>query len=145
MPAWIDAGFEEYARRMPRASEMLIKEIKPAPRTNGATADQWRDDEAKRIALALPQRCCKVVLDERGKPCATTALAQHIEAWKQQGRDIAFIIGGADGLSDVIKQQADLLMSLSAMTLPHGLCRIIIAEQLYRAVSLTDNHPYHRP
>ena len=85
-----------------------------------------------------------IVLDERGTPCATADFARRIERWRQEGRDVAFVIGGADGTSRELQRQADLLLSLSPLTLPHGLCRIVLAEQLYRAVSLLAGHPYHR-
>jgi len=99
MPAWINAGFNEYVQRMPRASRIELKEIKPAIRSgNGEkSVQQWRIAEADRIRAALPARCFKVVLDECGKPCATTEFARRIERWKQQGQDVVFVIGGADG------------------------------------------------
>ncbi len=146
MPAWINAGFNEYVQRMPRASRIELKEIKPAMRSgNGEKPVQrWLIAEAGRIRAALPPRCFKVVLDECGKLCATSEFARRIERWKQQGQDIVFVIGGADGTARDLQQQADLLLSLSPLTLPHGLCRILLAEQLYRAVSLLAGHPYHR-
>ena len=100
--------------------------------------------EADRIRAALPARTYKVVLDERGTALATADIARRIARWKQDGVDVAFVIGGADGTARELKQDADLLLSLSPLTLPHGLCRILLAEQLYRAVSLLAGHPYHR-
>ena len=146
MPNWIGAGFNEYARRMPRALPVELKEIKPAVRGGAGdkTVLQWLAAEAERIRAALPAQCFRVVLDERGKPCSTSDFARHIERWKQNGRDVAFVIGGADGTARELQQHADLLLSLSPLTLPHGLCRIVLAEQLYRAVSLLAGHPYHR-
>ena len=146
MPHWINTGFNEYAQRMPRAFPIELKEIKPAARSGSGEKSirQWLDAEAERIRAALPARCFKVVLDECGKPCATADLAHRIERWKQGGRNVAFVIGGADGTARELQQQADLLLSLSPLTLPHGLCRIILAEQIYRAVSLLAGHPYHR-
>jgi len=146
MPAWINAGFNEYVQRMPRASRIELKEIKPAIRSgNGEkSVQQWRIAEADRIRAALPARCFKVVLAECGQPCATTEFARRIERWKQQGQDVVFVIGGADGTARELQQQADLLLSLSPLTLPHGLCRVLLVEQLYRAVSLLAGHPYHR-
>jgi len=146
MPAWIDAGFTEYAQRMPREARIELTEIKPAARAGGGgkSAQQWRELEAQRISGALPARCRKVVLDERGKSLTTVELAKRIERWKGEGDDVAFIIGGADGTARSLQQAAELLWSLSPLTLPHGLCRVILAEQLYRAVSLLAGHPYHR-
>jgi 23S rRNA (pseudouridine1915-N3)-methyltransferase len=146
MPAWINAGFTEYAQRMPREARIELTEIKPAARTGGGAkaADQWCEIEAERITAALPARIHKVVLDERGKPLTTVELARRLARWKQDGDDVAFIIGGADGTTRALQQQANLLWSLSPLTLPHALCRVVLAEQLYRAVSLLAGHPYHR-
>jgi 23S rRNA (pseudouridine1915-N3)-methyltransferase len=146
MPAWINAGFDEYAQRMPRNARIELIEIKPAARagTGDKSAQQWLAIEADRLRAAVTGRAYKVVLDERGKALATMDLARRIERWKQDGDDIAFIIGGADGTAPGLRQEADLLLSLSPLTLPHGLCRVVLAEQLYRAVSLLAGHPYHR-
>ena len=146
MPAWINAGFDEYAQRMPRNARIELIEIKPAARagTGDKSAQQWLAIEADRLRAAVTGRAYKVVLDERGKALATIDLARRIERWKQDGDDIAFIIGGADGTAPGLRQEADLLLSLSPLTLPHGLCRVMLAEQLYRAVSLLAGHPYHR-
>ena len=146
MPAWINAGFNEYALRMPRDCRTELIEVKPATRSGSGekSTRQWLAAEAERIRAVLPARCYKVVLDERGKPLATAELARRIESRKQNGGDIAFVIGGADGTARELQQDADLLLALSALTLPHGLCRVILAEQLYRAASLLAGHPYHR-
>ena len=146
MPAWINAGFDAYAQRMPRESRIELIEIKPAARSGTAAGPvgQWLAAEAERIRAALPKRCFKVVLDARGQPATTADIARRIARWRQEGRDVAFVIGGADGTASALQQDADLLLSLSALTLPHGLCRVLLAEQLYRAVSLLAGHPYHR-
>lgn len=146
MPAWINAGCSEYAQRMPRESRIELIEVKPAVRsgTGAKSVQQWLAVEAERIRAALPKRCFKVVLDERGKPATTADIARRIERWKQDGRDVAFVIGGADGTASALQQEADLLLSLSPLTLPHGLCRVLLSEQLYRAASLLAGHPYHR-
>ncbi len=145
MPAWVTAGFEEYAKRMPREMPLRLKELKPAQRSS-ASGDvaRWMQSEAARINDAVPTGVLRVVLDERGRGFPTRQLAVHVERWRGDGRDIAFIIGGADGLAPDIKAGADLLWSLSPLTLPHGLVRVVLAEQLYRAASLMANHPYHR-
>jgi 23S rRNA (pseudouridine1915-N3)-methyltransferase len=92
----------------------------------------------------LPPDCIRVALDERGKLFSTLDLARRIMRWRQAGRDVAFIVGGAEGLAESVKKSADLTWSLSPLTLPHGLARVVLAEQLYRAVSILHNHPYHR-
>lgn len=146
MPAWINAGFAEYAQRMPREARSELTEIKPAIRAGSGekSTQHWLVIEAERVRAALPARSRKIVLDERGKAWTTAELARRIERWKQEGDDIAFIIGGADGTARALQQEADVLLSMSPLTLPHGLCRVMLAEQLYRAVSLLAGHPYHR-
>ena len=144
MPAWIASGFAEYAKRMPKDAALTLVEIKPETRTGTTPAARIVENEAKRIRVALPARALKVVLDERGETCDTRGLARRLEAWRMQGRDVAFVIGGADGVPASLREEADWLWSLSPLTLPHGLVRVIVAEQLYRAWSLTQNHPYHR-
>jgi len=142
MPAWVDAGFSEYARRMPREGRIDLIALKPAPR--GGAVKRVLDAEGERILAALPPGCVKVVLDERGTFVNTVELARRIARWRQGGRDVAFIIGGADGLSEGVKRSAEFTWSLSPLTLPHGLARVVLAEQLYRAISLLHHHPYHR-
>lgn len=144
MPDWITAGFNEYAKRMPREAQIVLQEIKPEPRTTGKSAVQIMEAEARRILAALPQNCLCIVLDERGVQPTTKQLAARMQEWMQGGRDVAFIIGGADGLHDTVKQAAQHLMALSSLTMPHALVRVLLAEQLYRACSLMHHHPYHR-
>lgn len=145
MPAWVNDAFGEYAKRMPREMPLQLKELKPAQRSSAAgDIARWLQAEAERITAALPQDALRVVLDERGRSFPTRTLADHLERWRSDGRDVAFIIGGADGLDDTVKSRADLLWSLSPLTLPHGLVRVVLAEQLYRASSLLSGHPYHR-
>jgi 23S rRNA (pseudouridine1915-N3)-methyltransferase len=142
MPAWVDAGFAEYAGRMPREARVELKAIKPAPR--GGAVKRAIEDEGARLLAALPRGCLKVVLDEDGVLLDTAELAQHFGRWRQSGQDVAFIVGGADGLSAAVKSAAAFTWSLSPLTLPHGLARVLLAEQLYRALSILHNHPYHR-
>ena len=144
MPGWVNTGFEEYAKRMPREARIELVEIKPEKRAGGKTTQQIMEAERDRLLAAMPPHCMKVVLDERGKGLPTQQLAQAMTDWMSAGRDVAFIIGGADGLHEDMRRGADLLMCLSAMTLPHGLVRVILAEQLYRAITIIQNHPYHR-
>lgn len=144
MPDWITSGFNEYTKRMPREAQISLLEIKPEPRTTGKTTAQIMEAEAQRILAALPQNCRRIALDERGAQPTTKQLAALMQDWMREGRDVAFIIGGADGLHDSVKQAAQQLMALSALTLPHAFVRVLLAEQLYRAHSLMHNHPYHR-
>lgn len=144
MPAWVEEGYGEFARRMPRELPMLLTEIKAEPRTTGKPVDALMAAEAQRINAALPGRCRKVILDERGADLTTKKLAERLTAWMETGDDVAFIIGGADGLAPELKAGADESLRLSSLTLPHALVRVILAEQLYRAMSLMKNHPYHR-
>lgn len=144
MPAWITAGFNEYTKRMPREATISLIEIKPEPRSSGKTAAQIMEAEAQRIRAALPNGALCIALDEHGATPTTRQLAQQMRDWMQQGHDVAFVIGGADGLHESVKQTARQTMALSALTLPHGMVRVLLAEQLYRAHSLLHNHPYHR-
>ncbi len=144
MPEWITSGFNEYVKRMPREARIELIELKPESRTSGKTTAQIMEAEAQRILAALPASAQCIALDEHGATPTTKQLAQQMQGWMQQGSDVAFIIGGADGLHESVKQQARQLMALSALTLPHGMVRVLLAEQLYRAHSLMHNHPYHR-
>jgi 23S rRNA (pseudouridine1915-N3)-methyltransferase len=144
MPSWISEGFNEYTKRMPREATITLVEIKPEARNSGKTAAQIMEAEAQRIRAALPHGALCIALDEHGATPTTKQLSQQMQDWMRQGCDVAFIIGGADGLHESVKQQAKHLMALSALTLPHGMVRVLLAEQLYRAHSLLHNHPYHR-
>lgn len=144
MPAWAEAGFSEFARRMPREMPLQLIEIKAEPRNSGKTVTAMINAEAARIEAALPNHCRRVVLDERGKDLSTAALTERLEAWQSGGQDVALIAGGPDGLADSIKQRADELLRLSSLTLPHALVRPLLAEALYRAWTVLCNHPYHR-
>ncbi|MCH6584905.1 MAG: 23S rRNA (pseudouridine(1915)-N(3))-methyltransferase RlmH [Nitrosomonadaceae bacterium] len=144
MPEWVEAGFVEYAKRMSHEITIELLKIKPEKRNKSKKIEQLLCAEAARILAALPPRCRTVVMDERGSQWTTAKLANSITGWMRNGGDTAFIIGGADGLDSGIKNSADEVLALSALTLPHGLVRILLAEQLYRAVSLIKRHPYHR-
>ena len=147
-PEWVVAGFEDYARRMPREARIELTEIKPAPRSRQAPSPasvcRILEAEKSRLLAAIPPGCVRIALDERGKPLSTADLARRLAAWMQGGRDVAFMIGSADGLDHELKADADLVLGLSAMTLPHAMVRVLLAEQLYRAMSMIQNHPYHR-
>ena len=142
-PDWVSAGCAEYLKRMPRELAANVIEIKPEPR-GSKTREQLLSAEKARIRDALPGSCRIVVLDEKGDDLTTLKLAKRLEGWMQDGRDVALLIGGADGLDEEFKQQADDKLRLSSLTLPHGMARLLLCEQLYRAVSVLKNHPYHR-
>ena len=144
MPDWITTGFNEYAKRMPREAQISLLEIKPEPRSTGKSIAQIMEAEAQRILTALPQQCLRIVLDERGAQPTTKRLCAQMQDWMRAGCDVAFIIGGADGLHESVKQAAQQQLALSALTLPHAIVRVLLAEQLYRAHSMMHNHPYHR-
>lgn len=143
MPAWVDTGFEEFARRMPRELPLTLIEVRPEPR-DGRPVDALLAAEELRIRAALPQRARMVVLDEHGAQLSTRDLAARLERWQTDGGDVAFVIGGPDGLAAGLKRDAHEMLGLSSLTLPHALVRVVLAEALYRAWSLTRNHPYHR-
>jgi 23S rRNA (pseudouridine1915-N3)-methyltransferase len=144
MPHWVDEGFAEYAKRMPREMPLQLVEVKPEPRSSGKPVAAMMKAEAERLRATLPAHCRRVVLDERGTDVTTRVLAERLEHWTTQGDDVVFIIGGPDGLDADIKQSATESMRLSSLTLPHGMARVILAEALYRAASLIKGHPYHR-
>jgi len=144
MPEWVESGFREYSKRMPREAQIHLLELKPGMRGPGVSADKAMLMERDRILAALPSGVRVVVLDERGAAWTTQQLAQRLGAWQQAGGDVAFVIGGADGLHPDVKARADETAQLSALTLPHGMVRVLLAEQLYRAVSINQGHPYHR-
>ena len=144
MPAWVEAGFDDYARRMPRELPLELIEVKAEARNPGRTQDAMRQAEAARIEAALPARCHRVILDERGADLTSMALARRLEEWRRGGEDVAFIVGGPDGLAPALKARAHESIRLSSLTLPHALVRPLLAEALYRAWSITRRHPYHR-
>lgn len=143
MPDWVETGFKEYVKRMPREAQVELIELKPGQRA-GSSVEKAMDTERERILAALPSGCRKIVLDERGANWTTMKLADRLKGWQREGGDVAFVIGGADGLHADIKRQADELLQLSALTMPHGMVRVLLAEQLYRAVAINQGHPYHR-
>lgn len=144
MPKWVETAWDDYAKRMPADCAIELKEVKPEPRTSGKTPEQMMQAEAKRIEAAMPSFAIRVILDEHGKDITTMQLAKHLEQWKFSGQDVAIIIGGPDGLDAHLKNTGDVKLRLSSLTLPHPMVRILLAEQLYRAWSITVNHPYHR-
>ena len=138
MPDWVRRGWEEYAKRLPRECRLELREIPLARRGRGA------DEEGERMLAALRDGARVVTLEVEGTAHDTPALARRLAAWMQGGKDIELLVGGPGGLSRACRERADENWSLSALTLPHALVRIVVAEQLYRAWSLLNNHPYHR-
>ena len=144
MPDWVEAGFQEYAKRFPRDCALELIEVRAEPRTTGKTAAAMMELEAARLRQAIPPRARLVVLDERGEDMTSRRLAERLQKWQDGGDDVAFVIGGPDGLAPAFKQGAHETMRLSSLTLPHAMVRVMLAEALYRAWSLLNNHPYHR-
>lgn len=144
MPDWIAAGYAEFAKRLPRDCPLELVEVKAEPRTSGKTPAAMMAAEAERLRQALPARRRLVILDERGDDVSTRQLAERMKKWMSLGDDVAFVIGGPDGLAPELKDAADERLRLSSLTLPHAMVRVLLAEALYRAWSLMNNHPYHR-
>jgi len=142
-PAWVNAAFDEYARRLPREWSFDAVAVKGEPRDRGRSIAQILEAEAARIVDACERRRI-VALDEQGSVFTTAQFAAQLGTWQTAGDDVAFVLGSADGLAPRIKTAASAQLALSAMTLPHGLARVLIAEQLYRAYTLMSGHPYHR-
>lgn len=140
MPDWIAAGWKEYSRRLPRHLRLELVEI-PAARSSGRRA---RDEEGQALLARCPDDSVRVALDEAGKAWSTADFARRMEDWLDDGRSIALLIGGADGHGDELRSSCDSCWSLSRLTLPHMLVRVVLAEQIYRAWSLLSGHPYHR-
>ena len=144
MPSWVVEGYREYTKRLPRECSLQLVEIPPAKRHKSLSAEQARQQEGQAILAALPKDCSVVALDVRGKSWSTETLAAQLDNWLVSGRDVALLVGGPDGLSDACLERADQRWSLSRLTYPHPLVRIVLAEQLYRAWTITTGHPYHR-
>ena len=146
-PDWVVAGEREYGKRLPREWGFELVELKPAARPKGGPIDRARAQEKERIESELgkfARRPLVIALDERGKNWRTEDLVTRLQDWQHDGRDLAFVIGGADGFDRDFLGAADQRWALSAATLPHGLVRVIVVEQLYRAASVLAGHPYHR-
>ena len=144
MPDWVIAAYDDFARRMPRELPLELHEVKSEPRNSGKPAEALMAAEAVRLRAALPNGCRRIVLDEHGADLSTRQLAQRLEKWMAEGDDVAFLVGGPDGLDAALKAEARESLRLSSLTLPHALVRVVLAEALYRAASLLRGHPYHR-
>jgi 23S rRNA (pseudouridine1915-N3)-methyltransferase len=142
-PAWADAAWAEFAKRFPPEMRLELKALKAEARA-ARTPAQCMAAEAQRIEAALPKGARRVVLDERGASITTQQLSERLRAWRGEGRDVAFLVGGPDGLCAALKAGADETLRLSDLTLPHAFVRVLLAEALYRAWTLLQGHPYHR-
>ncbi len=143
-PDWVSRGYQTYARRLQGECSLKLQEIAAARRSKGLPAERLRQDEGERMLLRVPRDAWVVALDESGQHWNTRQLAARFADWLLAGRDLCLLIGGPDGLAPACLERADCVWSLSRLTLPHALVRIVLAEQLYRAWSLYRNHPYHR-
>lgn len=143
-PTWAEAAYDDFAKRFPPELRLELKAVKAEPRTSGKTAAQLMAAEAQRLEAAVPKGARRVVLDERGTRLTTLQLAERLRFWLGDGRDVALLVGGPDGLDPALKATADETLRLSDLTLPHAFVRVLLAEALYRAWSVTANHPYHR-
>ncbi|VAW44236.1 23S rRNA (pseudouridine(1915)-N(3))-methyltransferase [hydrothermal vent metagenome] len=144
MPKWVQEGYAEYAKRLPKSCALKLIELPMATRGKNNSVESLKSEEAKRILAAIPKGTRLVVLDEHGQQVTTKGLADKLEDWLGGGQDIALIVGGPDGLDKDIIQKAQWKWGLSNLTLPHPMVRILVAEQVYRAWSVLQNHPYHR-
>lgn len=142
-PGWADTAYEDYAKRFPPECRLELKAVKAEPRGTRA-AHALMAAEAQRLEAAIPKGARRIVLDERGDRVTTVQLAERLQRWMGEGRDAALIVGGPDGLDPTLKASADETLRLSDLTLPHAFVRVLLAEALYRAWSVTAGHPYHR-
>lgn len=142
-PAWVKEGYEAYAKRMPRETTLVLEEV-PAPARRGFEPARWIGAEGVALLKAVRKDDRVIALDERGRGMTSLALAEEMARWRDDGRDVVLLVGGADGLAPECLARAEWRWSLSAGTLPHGLVRVVVAEQIYRAWSLLSGHPYHR-
>ncbi len=143
-PAWTDTAVDDYLTRLPAELKVELKQVKAETRSGNVPLARLLSAEAARIRGAVPNGSGLIALDERGKDWTTQQLADQMQRWRDAAEDVAFAIGGADGLDPGLKRDARMLVRLSSMTLPHALARVVLAEQLYRAWSMLAGHPYHR-
>lgn len=144
MPAWVTQGFNEYCRRFPRDMSFHLEEITPGKRGKNADIARILEKEGQQTLAAIPKGNCIVTLEVEGKPWTTPQLAQNLTKWQLDGRDVALLVGGPEGLAPACIAASEQKWSLSPLTLPHPMVRIVVAESLYRAWSINNNHPYHR-
>jgi 23S rRNA (pseudouridine1915-N3)-methyltransferase len=143
-PSWVAQGFAEYQKRLSHWLPLELVEIEPGLRGKGRDPKRAIEDEGKRVLAALPKNAYVIALDVPGRQLSSEQLAQRLEHWRSQGRDLAFLIGGPEGHAAEVSAVADEKWSIGPLTLPHMLVRLVVAEQLYRAAAMLANHPYHR-
>ncbi|SIN72804.1 23S rRNA (pseudouridine-1915-N(3)-) methyltransferase [Sulfurivirga caldicuralii] len=144
MPDWVETGFAEYAKRLPDCCALNLIELPMPQRSKNQSVDQLKRKEAALIEKTIPKGALVIALDEYGQEVSTVGLSRKLEQWLEGGQDVALLVGGPDGLDGALLQKARWTWSLSKLTFPHPLVRIIVAEQLYRAWSVLNHHPYHR-
>lgn len=144
MPQWVTDSFKDYNKRLPKEFRVNLVEISPANRSKNKSIEKILTDEADMIRMAIPKHSVLIILDEKGKQLTSVNFAKKITSWFENKPHICFVIGGADGIQAELKESADMLLSISSMTCPHALVRVILVEQLYRVWSILNNHPYHR-
>lgn len=144
MPSWVEAGYREYARRLPAENPLQLVEIPAGRRGKSANIARLTRDEGERMLAAVPRGAQIIALDVQGRAWDSEQLAEKLDDWRHQGRDVALLVGGPEGLTPACLAAADERWSLSNLTLPHLLVRVVVAEQLYRASAILANHPYHR-
>lgn len=144
MPQWVDLGFENYAKRLPNDLALELIEVPVAKRTKNQLVDKWLNQEGQQVLKHISPSDQVIALDVKGKSWSTQALAKELTLWKETGCNTVLLVGGPDGLSDTCLQRANKRWSLSDLTMPHPIVRVILAEAIYRAWSVTVNHPYHR-
>lgn len=144
MPDWVSTAWDDYAKRMPADCALELREIKAEDRRTGKSPAQMMALEAERLNAIVTPGAVTVALDEKGRDVSTMDVFRSLEQWRATTSQVVFFIGGPDGLDDTLKRDANLRWRLSSMTLPHPMVRVVLAEQLYRAWAIMNNHPYHR-
>lgn len=144
MPDWVELGFSEYVKRMPPESRIKLVEIAAGKRGKNSDIKRLTQQEGEKMLAAIPKGAKVVALDVLGKNCSTEELAKELNNWQASGQDVVLLVGGPEGLADDCLKQAEQKISLSKLTLPHPLVRVVLAEQLYRASSILKGHPYHK-
>ena len=143
-PSWVREAYDDYTRRLGARLKLTLLEIEPGPRSAGQSPRKAIETEARKLMTALRPEEWVVALDERGTQMSTRELADWLDGRMREGRDLAFLIGGPDGFAAEVLERSDMALSLSRLTLPHALARVVLAEQIYRAISILSHHPYHR-
>lgn len=144
MPDWVEKAYRNYSQRMPRDCSLELIEVAAAKRSKNQLAAQWMEKEGQQILKAIDKSDWVVALEVRGKNWSTAQLAEEVKKWQAMGNNVALLVGGPDGLSPECLARANARWSLSALTMPHPMVRVVLSEALYRAWSVTVNHPYHR-